>query len=299
MTPEKLVEKVQNIRTWQRGDLRAPHKPLLLLHTLGRISRGGSRLESYARVEKDLRNLLIEFGPYRKVHYPSYPFVKLCNDGDIWEIKGRHALNTVKDWTDRELVDNETLGGFSVEAYVLLKNSPKLLRVIAKIILDQYFDETLHEDILAQVGLELEREGKLVRHPDFREKVLRAYEYRCAVCGFNVRLGDTLVAVEAAHIKWHCYGGPDREENGIALCSLHHKLFDKGAYTLDSSFVLRVAENAHGTCGFEEWLMRYHDRPIRRPQSPNYYPNRSFLNWHVREVFRGPSRYIGEPSPNY
>lgn len=41
--------------------------------------------------------------------------------------------------------------------------------------------------------------------------------------GFNVRLGHQLVGVDAAHIQWHQAGGPDTEENGIALCSLHHK----------------------------------------------------------------------------
>jgi putative restriction endonuclease len=290
---DELKEKISNIRTWQRGDIRAPHKPLLLLYTLGRLSRGEPRLVSYAEVKEDLRKLLIEFGPYRKVHYPSYPFVKLCNDGDFWQLEGNQVLNTTKDWSDRELTDNHTFGGFTEEVYTVLKNDRKLLHELARLILDQYFDDTLQQDILAQVGLDLE-EAKYLRSPDFRDRVLRAYEYCCAVCGFNVRLGDTLIAVEAAHIKWHCYGGPDREENGIALCSLHHKLFDKGVFTLNESFILRVAENAHGTSGFDEWLMRYHDRPIRRPQSPDYYPNDYYINWHVREVFRGPSRYTAD-----
>ena len=291
MREDELKEKILNIRTWQRGDIRAPHKPLLLLYTLGRVSRGEPRLVPYAKAGEDLRKLLIEFGPYRKVHYPSYPFIKLCNDGDFWELEGCQTLNTTKDWTDRELIENNTCGGFSGEVYTLLKNDRKLIKDLAGLILDQYFDDTLQQDILVQVGLDLGEEVKLLRSPDFRDRILRAYEYRCAVCGFNVRLGETLVAVEAAHIKWHCYGGPDHEENGIALCSLHHKLFDHGVFTLNDSFVLRVAEDAHGTSGFEEWLMRYHDQPIRRPQRPDYYPGGDYINWHVREVFRGPSRY--------
>lgn len=291
MREDELKEKISSIRTWQRGDIRAPHKPLLLLYTLGRVSRGEPRLVPYAKAGEDLRKLLIEFGPYRKVHYPSYPFIKLCNDGDFWELECCQTLNTTRDWTDRELIENNTCGGFSGEVYTLLKNDRKLIKDLAGLILDQYFDDTLQQDILVQVGLDLGEEVKLLRSPDFRDRILRAYEYRCAVCGFNVRLGETLVAVEAAHIKWHCYGGPDHEENGIALCSLHHKLFDKGVFTLNDSFVLRVAEDAHGTSGFEEWLMRYHDQPIRRPQRPDYYPGGDYINWHVREVFRGPSRY--------
>ncbi len=290
---ERLIEEIKNIRIWQRGDERAPHKPLLLLYTLGRVSRGESRMVPYSEAGEILRGLLNEFGPYRKAHRPNYPFVKLCNDGGFWELGGRYTLNTLRDWSDRELSDNETTGGFTEGVYALLRNNRELLNDLARFILDRYFPDTFHQDILAQVGLELESDARLIRSPDFRDRVLRAYEYRCAVCGFNVRLGDTLVAVEAAHIKWHCYGGPDHEENGIALCSLHHKLFDRGAFTLDSSHILRVAENAHGTCGFDEWLMRYHNQPLHRPQRPDYYPNDSFINWHVREVFRGPSRYIG------
>jgi predicted restriction endonuclease len=56
-----------------------------------------------------------------------------------------------------------------------------------------------------------------------------------AVCGFDVRLGNILIAIEAAHIKWHQAGGPDEERNGLALCSLHHKLFDRGVFTVSNS----------------------------------------------------------------
>jgi len=96
--------------------------------------------------------------------------------------------------------------------------------------------------------------------------------------------------VEAAHIKWHQAGGPDSEQNGIALCSLHHKLFDRGVFTLDNNMLVQVAENAHGAYGMEEWLMRYHGQEIRKPQRPDYYPQDDFVDWHVREVFRGPAR---------
>ncbi|MDY6826606.1 MAG: HNH endonuclease [Bacillota bacterium] len=98
--------------------------------------------------------------------------------------------------------------------------------------------------------------------------------------------------MEAAHIKWHQAGGPDEIVNGIALCSMHHKLFDRGVFTLNDDMIFRVAEDAHGTGGMEEWLMRYHGKQIRKPQRPNYYPDDDFLHWHVREVFRGPARYL-------
>lgn len=157
--------------------------------------------------------------------------------------------------------------------------------------MENHFSETLHEDILRQVGLEFIYQGKRQRDPRFREKILRAYEYSCAVCGFNVRLGNNLVGVEAAHIKWHQAGGPDSEENGIALCSMHHKLFDRGVFTLSDTRTFLVAEVVNGTNGFEEWLMRYHGQTLRSPIHPAYRPELSYVNWHVREVFKGPERY--------
>jgi putative restriction endonuclease len=79
--------------------------------------------------------------------------------------------------------------------------------------------------------------------------VLRAYEYSCAVWGFDVRLGTMSIALEAAHIKWHQAGGPDEESNGLALRMLHHKLFDRGVFTLSETMKVIVSENANGTRG--------------------------------------------------
>ena len=42
-------------------------------------------------------------------------------------------------------------------------------------------------------------------------------------------LDQETLGIEAAHIKWHQAGGPDTEDNGLALCTLHHKRFDRGA----------------------------------------------------------------------
>ncbi|MHB1445630.1 MAG: HNH endonuclease [Acidimicrobiales bacterium] len=65
------------------------------------------------------------------------------------------------------------------------------------------------------------------RDPAFREQVLLAYEYRCAFCGFDGQLGREAVAIDAAHVRWWAAAGPDDVANGLALCSLHHKLFDR------------------------------------------------------------------------
>jgi putative restriction endonuclease len=291
MNAEELRKLFSNINTWKRNGERAPHKPLLILYALGRLDRKEPRLVSYAEVKEKLKHLLSEFGPPRPNHVASYPFLRLSNDG-IWQVTGKKDIDTKRDWSDHILLKNETQGGFKEEVYAQLSKDRKLIREVAGILLEQNFPETIHQDILHEVGLDFEITGKLIRNPQFRERILRAYEYKCAVCGFNVRLGNVLVAVEAAHIKWHQAGGPDQEENGIALCTMHHKLFDRGVFTISESLQFQVAETAHGTEGFDEWLMRYHGKEIRPPQSPLYRPKDTYIKWHLREVFRGPARYL-------
>jgi len=115
--------------------------------------------------------------------------------------------------------------------------------------------------------------------------VLKAYEYRCAVCGFDIRIGNVSIALDAAHIKWHQAGGPDTEENGLALCVLHHKVFDLGAFSVSNGVVL-VSEHANGGAAFEQVLLAYHGKPVRPPQNPDWKPHAGHLDWHWREVFK-------------
>ena len=56
----------------------------------------------------------------------------------------------------------------------------------------------------------------------FRERVLRAYRSRCAVC--RLRHHELL---DAAHIVPDSEAGAPRVPNGLALCKLHHAAFDK------------------------------------------------------------------------
>ena len=114
--------------------------------------------------------------------------------------------------------------------------------------------------------------------------MLKAYGYRCAVCEFAVRLNDDPVAVEAAHIKWHEARGPSEVRNGLALCALHHRLFDKGAFTVSFNQRVKVAKSANGI-GFDRSLGNYDSKPIVLPENADDWPDPRFLMWHVREVF--------------
>jgi putative restriction endonuclease len=291
-----ILERFRNLKVWQRGDERAPHKPLLLLLALGRYASGADRLIKYAEIDKPLKELLELFGPPRKSFHSEYPFWRLQNDG-LWELENAEGLEKRNGQTDAkksELIKHGVSGGLTTELFTAIKNDRSLLKQIATELLDLSFPDSLHQEILESVGLldAIEFYQRRKRDPKFREMVLQAYEYRCAICGLNLRMGGRELGLEAAHIKWHQALGPDSIQNGLSLCSLHHKLFDRGAIGLSEQNFLLVSESVHGTEGMENWLLMHHGKPIRTPLRKEYSPSYEFSAWHRKEVFRSPPRVL-------
>lgn len=302
MDEKTFFQRIDKLNVWRRGAERAPHKPLLLLLALARQQRGETRLAYYERDIRDrLRALLRSFGPHRKVLHPENPFWYLKND-DLWEIPesdlARIQGGSGATPTDRRLRDAGARGGLSRSTERLLARRPELIVQAAQRILDGHFAPSLHESICDAVGLargvhRSQPVERPQRDPNFRHAVLTAYERRCAICDFDMRIDDDLVAIEAAHIKWHAAGGPDAVPNGLALCTLHHRTFDRGAIGLDRApdgFRLIVSENVNGQSEPLRRLLAQHGRPVREPQRSCQRPLGDFVDWHRREVFRGSPR---------
>ena len=120
--------------------------------------------------------------------------------------------------------------------------------------------------------------------------ILRIYEHRCAICGWDGILDDTSLAIEAAHVRWHAAGGADVADNGLCLCTFHHKAFDRGAITLTDDCRVLVSQHVRGSHGLEEWLLRFAGTPISSPLFGEPAPSAQNLGWHRQEVFRAPER---------
>ncbi len=161
------------------------------------------------------------------------------------------------------------------------------------------FPESIHEDMVDAGGLnwQVETITRVTRNPQFRVRVLTVYGYTYAVWGFDVRLGETALGVEAAHITWDQAGGPNIEINGLALGILHHKLFDREVYTVSLNRQVQVSEYAYGATGFTAWLLAYHGKPIRLLQRPPYLPKEACVPWYMQQIFCGPARQLQERMP--
>ena len=295
MNRAEIIQSFKQLRVWRNADERAPHKPLLVLYAIGKLLREGNRLLPYSEIDDNLGNLLREFGPRQANHGTQYPFWRLQNDG-VWEISDADNIGQTAsgDALKSDLVHYDVSGGFPEDIAHQLQNDSTLSFDIIQSLLDAHFPSSLHEDILQAVGIEfpLPIFNQQRSNINFRANILRAYEYKCAVCGFDVQLGTSPIALEASHIRWRQANGPDEVINGLALCSLHHKLFDRGAFTLSEQLEIMVSDDARGSVGFEEWLKRFHGEQISFPQRRSYYPHASFIDWHIREVFHGDYREL-------
>ncbi|GLX53228.1 HNH endonuclease [Streptomyces hygroscopicus subsp. hygroscopicus] len=292
--------RVGKLRQWARNGTRAPHKPLLLLYALGRFQEDAEGGLRYTAVERDLQRLLTEYGPPHRTT-PAYPFHHLVGDG-VWEVRTDRGSGSPGTGV-RDLRETGATGRLAPEFRAALRREPPLLGAVARLLLDVHFPPSLHGELCEAVGLRLDpAEGDALavarrrRDPRMRELVLTAYEYRCAFCGYDGRIGAVPVGLEAAHVRWWAFGGPDEIENGLCLCSLHHKLFDRGVLGVGEGQRILVSQRFVGhSPAARAHVTALAGRRLVGPQ-PGVRPvAAAHRDWHTRQVFHGEPRLPEQP----
>jgi putative restriction endonuclease len=119
---------------------------------------------------------------------------------------------------------------------------------------------------------------RALRALDFSARVLGAYGHRCAMCGIQLKL------LEGAHIL----PVPDPEStdetsNGVALCVLHHRAYDRSLVMFDQDYTIRVNEKKVAelrAANLDGGLNRFTDslrEVIQVPAENAQRPNRVFV----------------------
>lgn len=133
-----------------------------------------------------------------------------------------------------------------------------------------------------------------IRSRGFRQAVIEAYNYRCAVCELKIHSPDNLSwEVEAAHIVPHSSMGRDDIWNGLALCHLHHWAFDVGWFTLRDDYTINISSKVHslskefGKLGDYEFIRAISDNITRiiLPTSSELHPHHNAIQWHRQNIF--------------
>lgn len=274
-----------------QGGARAPHKPLLLLWVLGQIRSGKNNEFRYEDLESKVSHLIDEFGPSSADRYrAAMPFFHL--EDEIWKVDGTGELAPKR----AVLIKNHAVGRLAPEVFGLLESNSSLIDEAARFLIESHFTDSYLDPILSAVGLDssiVHGQGFVVeldqkkRDPKFRNLVLTAWRKQCAMCGYDGEIGNTSVGLEAAHVKWFSQGGPDSVDNGLALCELHHALFDLGVLGITNQYRIVIAEDFIGKSDSTKRLVYdLHDTELLEPAPNKPMPSQSFLDWHIAQVFR-------------
>jgi putative restriction endonuclease len=303
MHPDELLAILAGLRQARVGQVRVPHKPLLLLWLFGRFATTASSSASYHLAEEPVSRLINDFGP--PVTSPSsarqraaMPFVHL--ERELWDLRDATGKEIDPDVPERRgwLLDHGAVGRLRSSVEHLISD-PKTLAAAARLLLDLHFTPILADLICAAVDLDvptLDVAGSggaaqvariRPRRRGFAEEVLRAYAYQCAMCGFDGALGRYPVGLEAAHVRWHSQEGPDHVANALALCALHHALFDLGVLGITEDRRIRVSclYVARNDAGLAVDALAGQPLLDPRPYQPTV--DIIHISWHHRQVFKG------------
>jgi putative restriction endonuclease len=228
------------------------------------------------------------------------PFVHL--ERDLWDLRDSQGTAITPDVpeTGRWLLDHGAVGQLRADVTKLLAD-PATFAAATRLLLDQHFTPALSDMICSAVdldpasleapGLARAPAGRRLRTPGFAEDVLRAYAYRCAMCGFDGRLGRNPVGIQAAHVQWHSQDGPDELANAVALCALHHALFDCGVLGLTPDLRITVSPLYIATSEARRAIDALVGRSLLRPRPGQQSVNIIYIDWHTIQVFKGSSRH--------
>jgi putative restriction endonuclease len=298
LPPEKLDEEqvmglFAKLRRFQHDGTRAPHRALLVLTALGRLARHRSSVSPFAEIQPKLAELIGVFGPPSSTSSSKAAadtFTDLGRDG-VWLLDADVAP------AQSEPLHTEVSGRFVPEIEAALKRSSRLCARVARLMVDLNFPDTLAADVLTGAGLEpdvVRRAGDIGRSLPTQRRpragwamdILNGWDRRCAFCGFDGTVGSMAVGLEPAQVRWFALDGPDDLDNGLALCSLHHKLFDSGVLGLDASQRVQVSPMFGGRSVAAAAVRDLHGMELQPPSGAPL-PAQVYIDWHSREVFKG------------
>ena len=119
----------------------------------------------------------------------------------------------------------------------------------------------------------------------FRQMILAGYRSRCSICALPKE--DLLVAGHI--IPWSADAALRMNpRNGICMCVLHDKAFDKGLIAISDDYKVILSKTiktfARET-SIQRGFIAYDDISIRLPD--RFIPDKKFIGYHRSNVFVG------------
>lgn len=117
----------------------------------------------------------------------------------------------------------------------------------------------------------------------FRQLILASYRSKCAVCS----LPETDLLVASHIIPWSVdVSLRMNPKNGICMCVLHDKAFDKGLISLSDNYVLKIStaiKKLHKEPSIQRGFLPYEENRINLPD--RFIPDKKYLEFHRNNIF--------------
>ncbi len=321
MTQKEIISSIQNLNankdstTWDsRTRQLAPHKPFLLLNVLDGIEIGWIS-QPRITLTQDLIETFFRYwnhimGEDRNTTI-ALPFFHM-NSEPFWELQYKEGMSPY--------TNSPSLGGLMKrvnyakidDSLFAMMNEDEGKQYIIETILQTYFSEELHEQILdihhINIGayryakqLELlaaepfekyhsdddkevyKWQKKQQRQYGFGLKVRENYNHQCAICRGRVKTPNGKSLVEGAHIIPWSKSKNDDPRNGLALCKTHHWMFDTYLLTVKPDFQIKLSTWLKEEGKEIEQTLTWDQEEILLPKEQRYFPSAQALEEHYQE----------------
>lgn len=209
---------------------------------------------------------------------PNAVALKLCNFASF---DPNHKSRGIKGMQNASKLDRQIWEEFTNNWEECISESEKLL--------SEYQAQDIEEDITTKQTIK-QGEDKVrkiktrINQNFFREVILSNYFRTCAICGLNI--SELLIA---SHVIPWSLNQKERlnPQNGICLCALHDKAFDRGFISISSDYRIILSPqliDEQNHTYFPMYFGKYKNASINLPDK--FLPSPEFLTFHLEHIFR-------------
>lgn len=303
----------KNSKIWDHRTLNlAPHKPFLMLSILDGIEIGWidqpkiklsqDLIETFFRYWKQImgegRNTSIALPFY---HMQSESFWLLHYKLGAKPYNNSPSLGGLKKRLSYARIED---GLFEMMLHKEKRNA------ITKTLLETYFDEDLHEEILqiqtVNIGaysyvkqLELLAAEPFKKYhasedssPTYSLQKIQQREYgfalgirnnyqdKCALCKTSIKTPSGESIIEGAHIIPWSESQNDDPRNGLALCKSHHWMFDSNLLAVKPDYHIKISKWLQSEGEGIDKTIALENTKILLPNNKRYLPSKEALRYH-------------------
>jgi putative restriction endonuclease len=288
---------------------KAPHKPVLLLAMIA-LDKANKANLAHIVPDINLRDTWAEL--WQCLDYPrpgpiNLPLYHLRSEG-FWDLQFRKGVTPhqpksigqyeemvefasldpelvglLKDNNNRNTLENALLNGGYFSENEILKLKDKLTTLDSSFRYEKLIHQLIDDEFKPKPHI-----GEMVleptRNPAFRRSILTAYGEACSICGMKIITSSGISAVDAAHILPFAEFKNDDIRNGLALCKLHHWLFDGGLISVDERYRVLVSSDIIHEMP-DKIISGIAKSEILLPKLANEYPAPVALEWHRKNRY--------------